>query len=178
MTIRLNLIERLKETFVESWQVHLMDLASTWCDLRRYDVINGATYHGSHTISRCRTKSCTQTASALTQLIAGSDTTSNSSCAIVWWVTKHPSVHAKLQRELDSKLGHVDGFVEHEDCKDLPYLNACINEALRRHSTSSIGLPRIMVEDTEYKGRLLKKGTVVSVPSYEIHHNEKVYGDP
>lgn len=109
---------------------------------------------------------------------SGSDTTSNSSCAIVWWITKHPDAYAKLQAELDSKLGHVDGVVGYEECKNLDYLNACINESLRRHSTSSIGLPRILVEDTSYRGRLLKAGTVVSVPTYEVHHDENVYGDP
>lgn len=118
-------------------------------------------------------------AEALTQKIAGSDTTSNSSCAIVWWVVKHPAAHRALVKELDSKLAHVDdGCVDYDDCKDLPYLAACINESLRRHSTSSIGLPRIIVEDTEFKGRVLKRGTIASVPSYDIHHSEQVYGDP
>jgi benzoate 4-monooxygenase len=39
------------------------------------------------------------TAEALTQLIAGSDTTSNTSCAILYWVTKTPGVLEKLQKE-------------------------------------------------------------------------------
>ncbi|KAG0141432.1 hypothetical protein CROQUDRAFT_51696 [Cronartium quercuum f. sp. fusiforme G11] len=118
------------------------------------------------------------TAEALTQLIAGSDTTSNSSCAILWWIVKHPEVHRKLLDELNRRLGSSLGAVTFDECKDLEYLNACINEALRCHSTSSIGLPRIMATDVNFKGHLLKKGTIVSVPTYDIHHDPEVWGDP
>lgn len=66
----------------------------------------------------------------------------------------------------------------------MPYLEACIKEALRRHSTSSMGLPRvcrsqpqgssddsqILSKDTEFKGEIFKAGTILSVPSYSIHH--------
>jgi hypothetical protein len=59
--------------------------------------------------------------------IAGSDTTSNSSCAITFWITKHPQVHAKLLQELDEKFKDYDGVLDYEDVKELPYLDACIN---------------------------------------------------
>jgi cytochrome P450 len=45
------------------------------------------------------------TAEALTQLIAGSDTTSNTSCAILYWVVRTPGVMQKLQKVLDEALG-------------------------------------------------------------------------
>lgn len=44
------------------------------------------------------------TAEALTQLIAGSDTTSNTSCALLFHVLKNPEVVTKLQKELDEAL--------------------------------------------------------------------------
>lgn len=44
------------------------------------------------------------TAEALTQLIAGSDTTSNTSCAGLYWILKTPGVMERLQRELDSVI--------------------------------------------------------------------------
>ncbi|KAH8929494.1 cytochrome P450 [Atractiella rhizophila] len=120
------------------------------------------------------------TAEALTQLIAGSDTTSNSSCAITYYLASNPRVQEKLQKELDEafKGKGVREVVEYEDCKDLPYLAACINEALRRHSTSAIGLPRLMTETTTFKGHVFPPGTVLSVPSYTIHHLDSVWGDP
>lgn len=117
---------------------------------------------------------------ALTQLIAGSDTTSNSSCAILFFIVRHPHVHKKLVAELDEHFAAkgISGALEFEDVKALPYLQACINEALRRHSTSGMGLPRIMMDDTEVCGEVFKAGTILSVPSYTIHHLESVWGDP
>ena len=61
------------------------------------------------------------TAEALTQLIAGSDTTSNTSCALLYWVLRTPGVLQKLQRELDEALPRDGGAVpEFEQVKDLP----------------------------------------------------------
>lgn len=44
------------------------------------------------------------TAEALTQLIAGSDTTSNTSCAILYWCLRTPGVIPNLQRVLDEAI--------------------------------------------------------------------------
>ena len=44
------------------------------------------------------------TAEALTQLIAGSDTTSNTSCAMLYWILKTPGVLDNLQKALDQAL--------------------------------------------------------------------------
>lgn len=89
-------------------------------------------------------------------------------------------MHKKLVAELDEAVGSrgLTGTLEYEDVKSLPYLQACINEALRRHSTSGMGLPRIMTQDTEVCGQVFKAGTILSVPSFTIHHLESVWGDP
>ncbi|GAA5959277.1 hypothetical protein JCM3765_005130 [Sporobolomyces pararoseus] len=118
------------------------------------------------------------TMEALTQLIAGSDTTSNSSCAILFQIVSTPHAYKKLQQELDEAFAGkgISGVLDYDDVKALPYLGACINEALRRHSTSGIGLPRIMMEETEVLGHVFPKGTVLSVPSYSIHWMTEYWG--
>lgn len=60
------------------------------------------------------------TAEALTQLIAGSDTTSNTSCAILFWILKTPGVIEKLQKELDETIPEGVDVPEFEAVKDLP----------------------------------------------------------
>jgi benzoate 4-monooxygenase len=119
------------------------------------------------------------TAEALTQLIAGSDTTSNSSCAITYYLAANPPVQHKLQKELDDALGSEDEYVStYEQVKRLPYLEAVINEALRIHSTSSLGLPRIAPEGgLTIQGIHFPQGAVLSVPSYTIHRDTKVWGE-
>ncbi|KAH7040239.1 benzoate 4-monooxygenase [Microdochium trichocladiopsis] len=121
------------------------------------------------------------TAEALTQLIAGSDTTSNSSCALLYHVARTPGVLEKLRKELDAAAPSRDQIVpDFEAIRNLPYLEAVINETLRHHSTSGIGLPRQIPLDAkkgiEIRGHYYPPGTVLSVPTYTIHHSKEIWG--
>ncbi|KAF2187730.1 cytochrome P450 [Zopfia rhizophila CBS 207.26] len=118
------------------------------------------------------------TAEALTQLIAGSDTTSNTSCALLFHCLQHPEVITKLQKELDQAIPDIDMVPTFAAVKDLPYLDAVIKEAMRIHSTSSLGLPRIIPPGPgiTLNGHHFPQGVVLSVPSYTIHHSTKVWG--
>lgn len=60
------------------------------------------------------------TAEALTQLIAGSDTTSNTSCALLYWCLKTQGVMAKLQTELDQANPEGIDVPKYDMVKDLP----------------------------------------------------------
>jgi len=119
------------------------------------------------------------TAEALTLLIAGSDTTSNSTCAIFYHLARNRHVQEKLHKELDETLGTEDETVATgQQVKKLPFLDACINEGLRIHSTSAIGLPRVVPEGgLTVLGQFFPEDTVLSVPSYSIHRDKTVWGD-
>jgi benzoate 4-monooxygenase len=119
------------------------------------------------------------TAEALTQLIAGSDTTSNTSCAILYWITKTPGVLEKLQKELDEAIPAGVEVPSYDMVKDLPYMQKVINETLRIHSTSSLGLPRLVPpgEGITILGVHFPAYTVLSVPAYTIHHSKEIWGD-
>ena len=60
------------------------------------------------------------TAEALTQLIAGSDTTSNTACAMLYWVLRTPGVIEKLQEVLDEKLPADVEVPTYASLKDIP----------------------------------------------------------
>lgn len=65
-----------------------------------------------------------------------------------------------------------------EQVKRLTYLEAVINESLRIHSTSAIGLPRLVPEGgLTILGKYFPPNTVLSVPSYTIHRDKGVWGD-
>ncbi|KAK6955882.1 hypothetical protein Daesc_003528 [Daldinia eschscholtzii] len=121
------------------------------------------------------------TAEALTQLIAGSDTTSNSSCALLYHVARTPGVLQKLQEELDAAIPSDDVTVPtYDTIRNLPYLQMVINETLRIHCTSGIGLPREIPPDSEgvhIRGYYFPPGTVLSVPTYTMHHSREIWGD-
>ncbi|KAL5480884.1 hypothetical protein ACEPAI_9825 [Sanghuangporus weigelae] len=120
------------------------------------------------------------TAEALTQLIAGSDTTSNSSCAITYYLAANPWVQGKLQKELAEVLGmdsSEDPVPTYAQIKNLPYLEAVINEGMRLQSTVGIGLPRLVPEGgLTVCGKTFPEGTVLSVPMYAVHRDPDVWG--
>lgn len=60
------------------------------------------------------------TAEALTQLIAGSDTTSNTSCAGLYWILKTPGVMERLEQELDKAVSDDVVVPDFELVKDIP----------------------------------------------------------
>lgn len=120
------------------------------------------------------------TAEALTQLIAGSDTTSNTSCALMNYLVRNPRVLEKLQRELDAAIPEGVDVPTFDMVRDLQYLTWVIDEALRHHSTSSIGLPRQIPPGSPgitFRGHYFPAGTVLSVPTYTIHHSTEIWGD-
>ena len=66
----------------------------------------------------------------------------------------------------------------YDQMKHIAYLEAVINEGLRIHSTSSLGLPRLVPPSgIEVEGRVYPEGTVLSVPSYTIHRDKGVWGE-
>ncbi|EON62070.1 benzoate 4-monooxygenase [Coniosporium apollinis CBS 100218] len=118
------------------------------------------------------------TAEALTQLIAGSDTTSNTSCALLFHCLKHPEVVRKLQQEVDQAIPDAGTVPNFAMVRDLPYLDAVIKETMRIHSTSSLGLPRVVPPGPgiDVSGHHFPQATVLSVPAYTIHHSKEIWG--
>jgi benzoate 4-monooxygenase len=123
------------------------------------------------------------TAEALTQLIAGSDTVSNTSCAVFYWILHGEraapgTIIPRLQAELDAAIPSGTEVPSYAMVKHLPYLKRCIDEGMRMHSTSAIGLPRIVANGpgVDFDDVHFPPGTVLSVPSYTIHHLEEIWG--
>ncbi|KAJ1302906.1 hypothetical protein OPQ81_003205 [Rhizoctonia solani] len=123
-------------------------------------------------------------------LTAGSDTSSHTLSSLCYHLAIHPEMQRELQDELDQdipfspsedsdgKNGLVvppnDIVPEYEQIKNLPYLNACVKEALRIHSTIGTGLPRVIPpgKTLTIAGQTLKAGSVVSVPSYTTNRSD------
>lgn len=120
---------------------------------------------------------------ALTELIAGSDTVSNTACAIFYWILDGErnapgTILPQLRAELDAAVPVNEDIASFSQVKNLPFLRRCIDEAMRLHSTSAIGLPRIVTapKGIAYGEMVYSPGTVLSVPSYTIHHDARVWG--
>ncbi|KAJ4373090.1 hypothetical protein N0V83_003381 [Neocucurbitaria cava] len=119
-------------------------------------------------------------AEALTQLIAGSDTTGNTITHVIDMLLRNPDKYKKLQEELHQcypsplPKDHVAMFV---DCKDLPFTQGVIYETLRLRTTVSVGLPRVVpAGGATVCGQHFKEGTVLSTPTYTTHRDPRVWG--
>ncbi|KAL6303363.1 cytochrome P450 monooxygenase [Sparassis latifolia] len=118
------------------------------------------------------------TAEAITLLIAGSDTTSNSMSAIIFYISRDQKVQKKLQAELDAAASaDTTSILPFDDAKSLPYLEAVVNEGLRLFSPVGLGLGRVVPEGgITVLGQNFPAGTEISVPLYSVHHLEEVWG--
>ncbi len=70
-------------------------------------------------------------------------------------------------------------LADFQQVKDQKYILAVIWEVLRYRPTSAMGLPRSVPKGgLTVCGKQFEEGTVLSVPSFSIHHNPAVYPDP
>uniref|UniRef100_A0A182PYV8 Uncharacterized protein n=1 Tax=Anopheles epiroticus TaxID=199890 RepID=A0A182PYV8_9DIPT len=72
------------------------------------------------------------------------------------------------------------GGITYEAIADMPYLDQCINETLRKNPPS-INLIRVTTEDypvPDSTGVVLPKGLNVVIPVYAIHYDAEYYPDP
>lgn len=108
-------------------------------------------------------------------IVGGSDTTANSMIYLVWCVCTLPEVRRRLLAEL---RGLRDKFT-YEELRDLTYLNACVDEALRLYSALPAGLPRAVPPGgVELAGYPIPGGMTVTTQCFTLHRNEEAFPDP
>merc|ERR1712130_913039 len=67
--------------------------------------------------------------------------------------------------------------LERESITDMPYLEACIKEALRIFSPVSRN-DRMCTKDWQDEGLFIPKGMLINIPLYVIHHNPEYWPEP
>lgn len=124
-------------------------------------------------------------AEALTQLIAGSDTTSNSLTSILDCLCRNPTEYKKLKLSIDESMKNL-GIERHDarlatfsDIQGNKAILNCIWESMRIRPTSAMGLPRLVpAGGLSVCGHHFSENTVLSVPTFSIHHSPEIYPDP
>jgi cytochrome P450 len=113
---------------------------------------------------------------AMSYIVAGSDTTSNTLTYLVWAVCRHPHVKAALLKELATLPS--DGFGDQE-LKQLRYLNCVIDETLRIYGAAASALPRVVPRGGAcLAGHWLGEGTTVSSQAYTLHRDPAAFPQP
>ncbi|KAH8163430.1 hypothetical protein CIB48_g4838 [Xylaria polymorpha] len=110
---------------------------------------------------------------------AGSDTTAIAMNNAMYWLLRHPECMARLRRELDAVLENDEVIAPYDKVKHLPYLRACLDEALRITRPTTFGLPRKTPPEGAYiLGDFIPGNTTVSISAYVAHRDESVFPDP
>lgn len=107
----------------------------------------------------------------------GADTTVSSLTSFVLAMMKFPEVQKKAQAEIDGVVGQ-SRLPQFEDRDNLPYVDAVVKETLRWFPVAPMGVPHTAVEDTEYKGYRIKKGTILIPGVWWLLHDPQVYESP
>ncbi|KAK4197369.1 putative cytochrome P450 E-class, group IV, partial [Triangularia verruculosa] len=113
-------------------------------------------------------------------LAAGGITTMRMLTIATYYLLADP---AKGKRVRDELAGLMVGFPNQNprwaDLEKLPYLAACVKEALRLGIGATRHVAKVFPHDEiKYKDWVIPKGTSVSVPMYPMHYDAEVYPNP
>lgn len=109
---------------------------------------------------------------------AGTDTTSTALSSTLFYLNRNPTILQKLVAEVRSAFSDLEEIRSGMKISSLPYLRACIDEAMRL----SPPLPgilerRVLVGGAVIDGHVVPEGAVVGVTIYALHHNDKYHPD-
>ncbi|TFK85641.1 CyP450 monooxygenase [Polyporus arcularius HHB13444] len=107
----------------------------------------------------------------------GADTTLSTVQTFFLAMASYPEVQAKAQAELDAVVG-PSRLPEYSDQDSLPYINALVKELLRWRSVVPTGVPHRSIEDDEYKGYFIPKGSIVIPNIWAYSRDPTIYPDP
>lgn len=110
---------------------------------------------------------------------AGSDTTAIAMNNAMFHLLRNPASLAKLREEVDAVLDDNDIVAPYDKVRHLPYLRACLDEALRLHPPSTFGLPRrTPAPGAPILGDFIPGNTSVSISAYVAHRDPVVFPEP
>src|SRR5206468_3472079 len=113
---------------------------------------------------------------AVTLLMAGHETMTNSLAWTLYLISQHPPVGAKLAQEFDSVLtGRLPAMA---DLPALRYTEMVIAEAMRVYPPAWTLARRVLKEDVLPSGLTLPVGSEVLMTQFVSHRNPQYFPDP
>ncbi|GFQ91381.1 cytochrome P450 3A8 [Trichonephila clavata] len=120
----------------------------------------------------------------VTFFIAGFDATTSLLSHLVYRLAMNQQYQENVYNEMNEALANDDGTVSYNVLKDMKYLDAGINECLRLCPAMVRSERRTAYDcviENEENGKesiQVKKGTIISIPVYGIHHDPEWYPEP
>ncbi len=134
------------------------------------DMLLGARYEDGRPMSREQL-----TDEVLILFTAGHETTANALTFTLYFLAKHPQVQEKAFEEV-SGIDFKDG-AGMEGISQLKYISHCIEESMRLYPPAYY-IDRIAMEEDDFDGQRISKGTMILMSIYELHRNADFWKSP
>ncbi|KAK0714043.1 benzoate 4-monooxygenase cytochrome P450 [Lasiosphaeria miniovina] len=114
-------------------------------------------------------------------IVAGTDAMSTGLQTFVYHTMRHPTAWRRCREEVVAHLEKSDRpptrIVPFADAQEMPYLQACIKEALRLFGPLGTGLPRVALEGGTTIGDMtFPEGTTLAIHPYSMMRDKSFWG--
>ncbi|XP_026755083.1 cytochrome P450 6B2-like [Galleria mellonella] len=109
---------------------------------------------------------------------AGFETSSTVLRYTLYELAKHPAAQERAIKEIDEYLRRHQNKLKYECVTELPYLEACINEAMRLYPVLGVLTREVVDKYTLPCGAVLDKGVRIHIPVYHLHHHPEHFPEP
>ena len=113
------------------------------------------------------------------KVFAGSDSTAIALRTIFYYLLRQPETMRKWMEELEGASFDREGeIIGWEEGRELPFLTAVVEEALRISPAVGFILERIVPDaGLEVCGHLIPAGTVSDESAWPLHRKQSIFGD-
>lgn len=112
-------------------------------------------------------------------IIAGSETTASTFANAFYFLCRHPEKYQRLQQELDEVLPEGRENWSFDKVKNVPFLEAVINETLKLKPAISSGVPRVTPsEGLQIDEVFIPGDKIVITPTYLMQRAARYFKDP
>ncbi|KAK4119116.1 cytochrome P450 [Parathielavia appendiculata] len=111
-------------------------------------------------------------------IIGGSETTATLLAGVTYLLLTNPEPMRKLVAEIRGAF-KSENEIDFTSVNRLPYLLACLEEALRMYPPVPMGLPRVVPKGgASIAGDYVPEKTIVAVYQWAMYHNDQHFKDP
>ncbi|GAB1317909.1 Trichothecene C-15 hydroxylase [Madurella fahalii] len=111
-------------------------------------------------------------------IIGGSETTATLLSGVTFYLLTNKEAMKKLTAEIRGAFKSEDE-IDFTSVSTLPYLLACLDEALRMYPPVPTGLPRVVPRGgANIAGSYVPEKTVVAIHQWAMYHNDEHFKDP
>ncbi|OAL26401.1 hypothetical protein AYO22_04319 [Fonsecaea multimorphosa] len=114
---------------------------------------------------------------AQTVIGGGLETTAWALSVASFHIVNSPEIYKRLHEEIAQVMPNASSIPDLLEVEKLPYLRACVMEAVRLSYGISARNPRVLKQPLQYKQWTIPLRTVVGMSIVDVHHDENIFPD-